>query len=145
MNATQVGTVKQILEELKSHYDYIIIDTPPSEGYLTINSLVAADEVVIPLQAHFLAMQGLQQALDTIAKVQKGLNPNLKIVGILPTMVNPRTNIARIVLREVGERYSELLLPYSITTASSTPKPPWPVCQLYFTTPNITAVRIIKN
>jgi chromosome partitioning protein len=114
MNATQVGTVKQLLQDLQSHYDYIIIDTPPSEGYLTINSLVAADEVIIPLQAHFLAMQGLQQALNTVAKVQRGLNPNLKIVGILPTMVNPRTNIARIVLKEVGERYSDLLLPYSI-------------------------------
>ena len=78
MNATQVGTVKQLLQDLQSHYDYIIIDTPPSEGYQHYQQFGCGDEVIIPLQAHFLAMQGLQQALNTVAKVQRGLNPNSK-------------------------------------------------------------------
>jgi len=111
MRATQVGLLKSLIEPVNKRYDFIIIDTPPSESYLTINALTVADEVVIPLQAHFLAMRGLKEVLEDIEKVQKGLNPDLKIAGILPTMVNTRTNISKTVLNTVKNEYKSLLYP----------------------------------
>lgn len=114
MRATQVGILKGIIEPLEPHYDYIIIDTPPSEGYLTVNALASVDEVIIPLQAHFLALQGLAQAMTQIEQVKSGLNPSLKVTGILPTLVNQRTNISRAVLDEVRKHYASLLLPIEI-------------------------------
>jgi chromosome partitioning protein len=114
MKATQVGLLKSLLEPLDPLYDFIVIDTPPSEGYLTVNALAASDSVLIPLQAHFLALQGLSQALEQIKQVKNGLNPNLQIIGILPTMVNPRTNIGRSVIDQVRQLYPDLLLPIEI-------------------------------
>jgi len=112
MKATQIGLLKGMLEPLEDSYDFIIIDTPPSESYLAVNALAYADEVIIPLQAHFLALQGLSQALQQIEQVKQGLNPKLKVAGILATMVNPRTNISRVVLEQVQEAYPELLYPF---------------------------------
>lgn len=114
MKATQVGMLKSILDELDPYYDFIVIDTPPSESYLAVNALAAADEVIIPLQAHYLALQGLAQAIEQIEHVKKGLNPKIKIVGILPTMVNQRTNIGRSVIEQVRKAYPEYLLPIEI-------------------------------
>lgn len=114
MKATQVGVLRGVIEPLEKYYDYIIIDTPPSEGYLTVNALAVVDEVLIPLQAHFLALQGLAQALLQIEQVKNGLNPKLKITGILPTLVNQRTNISKAVIDEVRKNYPELLLPIEI-------------------------------
>ena len=114
MRATQIGLLKAILEPLDDTYDFIVIDTPPSESYLTANALAVADEVVIPLQAHFLAMRGLQEVIDEINQVKKGLNPKLKIAGILPTMVSQRTNISRMILDAVKEKYGNLLYPMCI-------------------------------
>ena len=114
MKATQVGMLRGLLEPLEAAYDVVVIDTPPSESYLTVNALVAADEVIIPLQAHYLAMQGLAQALTQVEQVQRGLNPRLRIAGILPVMVNPRTRISRLVLDEVGRNYPQFLYPISI-------------------------------
>jgi chromosome partitioning protein len=111
MRATQVGLLKALLQPLEKRYDFIIIDTPPSESYLTINALTVADEVVIPLQAHFLAMRGLKEVLEDIKRVQQGLNPTLKVSGILPTMVNNRTNISKTVLETVKRDYKQLLYP----------------------------------
>src|SRR3712207_6796448 len=111
MKATQVGMLRGLLNPFEDAYDIIIIDTPPSESYLTVNALAAADEVIIPLQAHYLALQGLAQALTQVDQVRNGLNPQLKIAGILPTLVNARTNISRTVLEEVKrseEHTSEL-------------------------------------
>jgi chromosome partitioning protein len=114
MKATQVGMLRGLLEPLESRYDIIVIDTPPSESYLTVNALAAADEVIIPLQAHYLAMQGLAQALTQVEQVRRGLNPRLRVAGILPVMVNARTKISRLVLEEVAQTYPELLYPISI-------------------------------
>ena len=114
MKATQVGMLRGLLEALEASYDVIIIDTPPSESYLTVNALAAADEVIIPLQAHYLAMQGLSQALTQVDQVTRGLNPKLHVAGILPVMVNARTKISRLVLEEVARSYPELLYPISI-------------------------------
>ncbi len=114
MKATQVGMLRGLLEPLEAAYDVVVIDTPPSESYLTVNALVAADEVIIPLQAHYLAMQGLAQALTQVEQVQRGLNPRLRIAGILPVMVNPRTRISRLVLEEVGRNYPQFLYPIRV-------------------------------
>lgn len=84
MRATQVGLLKGILEPLEANYDFIVLDTPPSESYLTVNALTVADEIVIPLQAHYLALKGLQDVLNEIEQVKQGLNPTLKVAGILP-------------------------------------------------------------
>jgi chromosome partitioning protein len=114
MKATQVGVLRGLIDPLESSYDFIVIDTPPSESFLAVNALVSADIVVIPLQAHYLALQGLAQALTQIEQVKNGLNPNLKIAGILATLVNQRTNISKAVLDEVKANYPSLLYPFSV-------------------------------
>jgi len=81
---------------------------------LTVNALATADEVIIPLQTHYLAMRGLQEAIEEINEVKKGLNPKLKVAGILPTMVSNRTNIAKTVLEAVTEAYRSLLYPFQV-------------------------------
>jgi chromosome partitioning protein len=87
--------LKQYLDEIKPSYDYILIDCMPSLGMLTVNTLAAADSVLIPVQAQYLSAKGLEQLLQTINKVRKQINPKLKIDGILLTMVDNRTNDAR--------------------------------------------------
>ena len=114
MRATQVGLLKGLLEPLDKLFDFMIIDTPPSENFLTVNALVVADEVIIPLQTHYLAMRGLQEAIEEIEQVKKGLNPKLRIAGILPTMVNNRTNIAKTILKAVRETYKDLVYPFQV-------------------------------
>lgn len=114
MRATQVGLLKGLIEPLDDLYDFIVIDTPPSESYLTVNALTVADEIVIPLQAHYLALKGLQDVLDEVEQVKQGLNPKLKVAGILPTMVNPRTNISKTVIDAIKEQYGALLYPMQI-------------------------------
>ncbi len=114
MTATQVGIMRGLLEPLEDQYDFIIIDTPPSESYLTANALAYVDQVIIPLQAHFLAMQGLSQAMEQVDNARSGLNPKLTIAGILPTMVSQRTNIAKTVLDQVRATYPNTVYPFSI-------------------------------
>jgi chromosome partitioning protein len=114
MKATQIGILKFIIEPLEKDYDFIIIDTPPSESFLTANALAYADEVIIPLQIHFLALVGLQDVVDEIEQVKRGLNPKLKIAGILPTMVNQRTNVSKSILETLKEEHSKLLYPVMI-------------------------------
>ena len=114
MTAMHIGLLKPIVEALRDSFDFIIIDTPPGKSYLSLSALVASDSVLIPLQTHYLAMQGLVRILDDVHKVRKGLNPHLEILGILPTMVQPNTNIARTVLTHVREQYQDLVLPLEI-------------------------------
>jgi chromosome partitioning protein len=99
--------LKKILNPLRDHYDYIIIDCPPSLGLLTIIAMTAADSVIVPLQTEFYAMEGLSQIVRTIALVQKGLNPALKIEGILLTMFDGRNNLSRQVDQEVRTHFGE--------------------------------------
>ena len=84
--------LKSVLEKLKSKYDYILIDCPPSLGLLTINGLAAANSVLIPLQCEFYALEGLGQLMNTIGMIQKSFNPRLNLEGILMTMFDGRTN-----------------------------------------------------
>lgn len=87
--------LKQYLDTVKKEYDYILLDCMPSLGMLTVNTLAAADGVIIPVQAQYLSAKGMEQLLQTVGKVRRQINPNLKIAGVLLTMVDQRTNYAR--------------------------------------------------
>lgn len=91
--------LKELLEGIKSNYDFIIIDCPPSLGLLTLNALTASDEVYIPLQAQFLAMQGVSKLTEVISKIQKRLNPRLEIGGVFLTQYDKR----KILNRDIGQ------------------------------------------
>jgi len=114
MKATDVHAFKSLMEPLTDEYDYILVDTPPSESMLTANALTFANEIIIPLQAHYFAMEGLAQAMEQVEKVKKGLNKDIKVVGILPTMVNPRTNISKTVIDTATAAYPELVYPFVV-------------------------------
>lgn len=110
--------LKNALNEVKDQYDYIIIDCPPSLGLLTLNALTAADAVIIPVQCEFYALEGLSQLLSTISLVQKHLNSELIIDGVLLTMFDARTNLSTQVAAEVkkffDDRVYETVIPRSV-------------------------------
>lgn len=108
--------LKESLTPITNGYDYIIIDCPPSLGVLTINALVASDSVIIPVLCDYLSLEGLRQLIASIETVQKGLNPYLKILGILPNMVDFRLNIAKESLTLVKTRFKELVFKNVIRT-----------------------------
>lgn len=95
------SVVKNILKPLKAHYDFILIDCPPSLGLLTINSLVAADYCLIPVQSEYYALEGLNQLLNTINLVKNKINRSLEVLGIIITMYDSRTNLSKDVAREL--------------------------------------------
>ena len=97
--------LRQVLEPIRKRCDYIIIDCPPSLGLLTINALVASDGVVIPIQCEYLALEGLNQLLNTINRVKGKLNPSLYIAGVLLTMFDPRTRLASDIVRDVRNHF----------------------------------------
>ena len=97
--------LKGSLKGIKEQYDYIIIDCPPSLGLLTLNALTAADGVIVPVQCEYYALEGLGQLMDTITLVQKHLNTQLEISGILLTMFDARTNLSIQVVDEVKEHF----------------------------------------
>ena len=92
------------------HYDFVIIDCPPSLGLLTINALTAADKVLIPIMCHYLAFRGMQLLFRTIEKVQQRSNPNLEILGLLPTFFDARTTHSKEVLDELRATYKDQLI-----------------------------------
>lgn len=98
--------LRQLVERVRVAYDFIIIDCMPSLGMMTINALACADAVLIPVQAAYLPVKGLQQLIKTISRVKRQLNPKLKIEGILLTMVDNRTNYAKDICSMVYEAYS---------------------------------------
>ena len=99
--------LKKKLARIKKHYDYIFIDCPPSLGVLTLNSLVAADSVLIPLQCEYYALEGINQLLRIIVMVQEQLNKSLKIEGLVLTMYDTRTNLAQQVVNDVKEYFKD--------------------------------------
>lgn len=99
--------LKRALEEVKDNYDYIIIDCPPSLGLLTLNSLTASDSVIITVQCEYYALEGLSQLLNTVRLVQKHLNADLKVEGVLLTMLDARTNLGLQVIEEVKKYFKE--------------------------------------
>lgn len=99
--------LKRALEKIIDHFDYIVIDCPPSLGLLTINALTAADTVLIPVQCEYYALEGLSQLLNTVRLVQKHLNSNLRIEGVLLTMLDARTNLGIQVIEEVKKYFQD--------------------------------------
>ncbi|ETT61792.1 chromosome partitioning protein ParA [Paenibacillus odorifer] len=100
--------LRSYLESVKADYDYILIDCNPSLGMLTINALAASDSVIIPVQAHYLATEGMAQLLQNIARVRRHINPKLVVDGVLITMIDRRTNFAKgicsILRRDYGDK-----------------------------------------
>jgi chromosome partitioning protein len=101
--------LEEALLEIRNDYDYIIIDNPPTLGLLTLNGLVAADSVLIPVQAEYYALDGLRQLLQTIRMVQQSLKPSLKILGALITMFDPRTRLSNEVFNELYRCFPDRL------------------------------------
>jgi chromosome partitioning protein len=112
-----------ILEEAKKDFDYIIIDGPPSLGLLTVNSLVAADEVLIPIQSEYFALEGLSQLLETISLVQNNLKPELGIMGAVITMFDRRNKLSGSVMEELyryfPNRIFRSVIPRSVRLAEA--------------------------
>jgi chromosome partitioning protein len=111
------------LDKIKDDYDYIFIDTPPSLGLLTINALAASDEVIIPVQCEFFALEGLSQLLKTIKKVQSSINNKLVLNGVILTMYDIRTNLSKEVYEEVKKYFEQKLyktvIPRNVSIAES--------------------------
>ena len=118
-------TMKRCLSDLKRDYDYIIIDCMPSLGMITVNALACADEVVIPVQSHYLAAKGMGNLLNTISSVRRHLNPDLRVDGVLLTLVDARTNLAKETRKELNTSYGNFIkifdtqIPIAIKTAES--------------------------
>lgn len=113
------------IDKIKENYDYVIIDCMPSLGMITINALTAANKVIIPVQAHFLPAKGMTQLLKTIGRVQRNTNPNLRISGILLTLVDSRTNLAKEIKKTIQSSYGSKInmfkteIPVAVSTAES--------------------------
>lgn len=105
-------TLKSYVSELKKDYDYILIDCMPSLGMLTINALATADSVIVPVQAHYLPLKGMTQLMRTIGKVQRQINPTLKVDGVLLTLADMRTNLARTTAESLKENYGRVIKVY---------------------------------
>ena len=105
-------TLRNSISELKSKYDYILIDCMPSLGMITINALASADKVIIPVQSEFLAAKGMSHLMTTILKVKKQINPKLDVAGILLTIVDGRRNLSKEISEELKETYGKVFKLY---------------------------------
>ena len=97
--------LKMVLDQVRDDYDFIFIDCPPSLGLLTLNALSAADSFLVPLQCEYYALEGLTQLMTTVRAVQRGLNPGIKMEGVLLTMFDGRTNLSIQVVEEVKKHF----------------------------------------
>ena len=120
------SVLKTYVNEVKRDYDFVLIDCMPSLGMITINSLAAADSVVIPTQPHYLSAKGLELLLRTVSKVRRQINPRMRIDGILMTMVMPRTNISKDIIASVKSAYGQKIrvfdtqIPHSVRAVEAT-------------------------
>lgn len=116
-------TMRRALDRVRSDYDYILIDCPPSLGLITINMLAAADALLIPLQCEYYALEGLSQLLNTVHLVQQGVNPSLGIDGVLLTMYDARLNLSRQVATDAREYFGakvfEAVIPRNVRLAEA--------------------------
>ena len=119
-------TLKNSIQDIKDKYDYVLIDSMPSLGMLTINALSCSDKVIIPVQGEFLAAKGMGHLLKTVNRVRKQINPKLKISGVLLTLVDKRTNLSKNVKEEIHNNYGQIVkiynteIPKAINSAKST-------------------------
>jgi chromosome partitioning protein len=115
--------LKQAIEAAGNDYDYVIIDSPPSLSLLTVNGLIAAKYVLLPVQAEFYALEGLGQLLETMKLVRKGMNPSLELLGVLPTMLDSRTTLSTQVHEEIKRHFPgkvfEITIPRNIRLAEA--------------------------
>lgn len=115
--------LKKEIEKIRSHFDYVLFDCPPSLGLLTVNALVAADSILVPLQCEYYALEGISSLMDTISLAKEQLNPDLKLEGVLLTMYDGRTNLARQVALEArdffGEKVFDTLIPRNVRLSES--------------------------
>ncbi len=115
--------LKRKIEEVLDLYDYIIIDSPPALGPLTINALSASHSVIIPIQCEFFALEGLAQLLNTIKLLRKEVNPDLEIRGLLPTMYSSQNNLSRQVYADLVQHFEgQLIKEFSSNTAIAIPR-----------------------
>jgi chromosome partitioning protein len=108
--STKIGRERSLdkaLRDVRADYDFICIDTPPSLGLLTINALTAADKVIVPVQCEYLSMRGLLQLQNTLEMIRENLNPEVAIMGILPTMVDTRTLHAKEAIEILEENFGD--------------------------------------
>jgi chromosome partitioning protein len=110
LNARNTGLVKDILRDIANEYDHVVIDTPPGDSLVALNAYLASDRVVIPVQVEPSAVEGLQEVMAALTEVQRGLNPNLIVAGILPTMVKRKTSLSTASLADIREAYPDLYL-----------------------------------
>jgi len=101
--------LRECLQPVREDFEYVLLDCPPSLGPLTVSALVAADRVIVPVQTEYFALEGLAALLDSLALVSQGLNPSLRVAGMVLTMHDGRTRLARDVEREVREHFPELV------------------------------------
>ena len=124
--------LKEIVDEVKEHFDYVFIDCPPSLGLLTVNALVAADELLIPIQCEFYALEGVTKLLESMRMVKNRLNPDLEIFGVLLTMYDSRTTLSKQVAEEVnkyfGKKVFKTIIPRNVKL-SEAPSHGLPVTQ----------------
>ena len=115
--------LKNAISEVADNYDYVIIDCPPSLGLLTINALTAAEEIIVPIQGEYYALEGLTQLVDTINIVKKKLNPDINICGVVLTMFNMRTQLSKQVKEEVddyfGKKVFKTIVPRNVRLAEA--------------------------
>lgn len=102
--------LKSVLETIKSEFDYIIIDCPPSLGLLTVNGLTAANSLLVPIQCEYFALEGVTELFDTLARLRRELNPQLTIEGLLLTMYDERTNLSSAVAQDLRDFYGSQVL-----------------------------------
>lgn len=102
--------LKSVLDPARPFFDYIIIDCPPSLGLLTLNGLTAADALLVPIQCEYFALEGVTELFDTLARVRRGLNPQLSIEGLLLTMFDDRTNLSSAVAQDLRDFYGSQVL-----------------------------------
>jgi len=115
--------LREALEPIRNHYAYILIDCPPALDLLTLNALVAADSVLVPIQCEFFALEGISQLLDTIDRIRESFQPSLRLQGVLLTMFDDRTNLTRQVASDLKEFFQgdvfETVIPRSIRLAEA--------------------------
>lgn len=102
-------SLKRVLDRIRHLYDFVLVDCPPSLGLLTINALTAADGLIVPLECEYFALRGMTLLMKTLARVRERLNPQLELVGILPTMADTRTLHAREVLERVHDAFGDVV------------------------------------
>jgi len=106
--------LKEAIEAIREDYDYIVLDCPPALDLLTLNALVAADRLLVPMQAEYFALEGISELMNTLDRVRDTFNPNLEIEGVLLTMYDDRTNLAQQVTENLREFFKEKLLKTAI-------------------------------